>query len=398
MPSLAIDHIFQLFDQSVDAGLDFLKQHSAVLSCPVPGMCAVKCLCCILDGLLRAIIEYHGGFADTEGETPNKYPEEESTSQLPHQTLAGIYIPTGRNTNPAISSKVAMAKNLLKANMPVYRQKPGSLCDLISNLFVFAYTWSFGGCFERVEQELDLDIAGNDLSSGLASEKIARGGNTAMEKFDALVYDLFSDGKISVHLPTSARLIYMYYPNIYTNTFEPLDRLISSPVQNVSFLSPGIDSPMASQRFMFRLFINPGEDTYSASSVSMVPTVDIVRLSFLISVMLESGSMPNIMVSGKSGVGKTQLLTFLSKSMASVKWRKAVIQSVLGKPQHVNYEGNHNAEEEDLRKDTDEQSFSTTFYHISTQLESQRMQSMLGSYLMRQGKSILIPPTGRNVC
>jgi Cdc6-like AAA superfamily ATPase len=147
---------------------------------------------------------------------------------------------------------------------------------------------------------------------------------------------------------------------------------------------------------MFRLFINPSEETYSASSVSMVPTVDVVRLSFLISVMMESHSMPNIMVSGKSGVGKSQLLTFLSKSMGSVKWRKAVIQSVLGKPQ-VDFEGAHTVKEEDLRKDSEEQSFSTIFYHASTQLQSQRMQSMLGSCLMRQGKSILIPPTGKKV-
>ena len=335
---------------------------------------------------------------ETEEEPPSQYPEEESTSELPHQTLAGIYIPKRRTTNPDVGSKVALSKNLLKADKPVYRQKPSSLCGLISNLFVFAYTWSFGGCFERVEAEVDLDIAGNDLGNELASEKIARGGNTAMEKFDALVYDLFSDGKITAQLPTSAKLIYTYYPNIYTNTFEPFDRLISSPMHNVSFLSPIVDSLVASQRFMFKLFVNPSEDTYSASSVSMIPTVDIVRLSFLISVMLESGSIPNIMVSGKSGVGKTQLLTFLSKSMASVKWRKAVIQSVLGKPQHADHGSGHVAEEEDLRKDTEEQSFSTIFYHVSTQLQSQRMQSMLGSYLMRQGKSILIPPTGRNVC
>lgn len=398
LPSMAIDHILQLFDQSVDIGIDFLKQHSAELSCPVPSICAVKCLCCILGGLLRAIIEYHGGFAEVEEEaSPNQYSEEESTSQLPHQTLAGIYIPKRRNVNPDVGSKVALSKTSLSSSKPVYQQKPGSLCGLIGNLFVFAYTWSFGGCFERVEEEVDLDIAGNDLSKELASEKIARGGNTAMEKFDALVYDLFSDGKITVQLPSSARLIYTYYPNIYTNTFEPLDRLISSPMHNVAFLSPIADSPSAS-RFMFKLFINPSEDVYSASSVSMIPTVDIVRLSFLISVMLESGSMPNIMVSGKSGVGKTQLLTFLSKSMTSGKWRKAVIQSMLGKPQQVEHKGSQTAEDEDLRKDTEEQSFSTIFYHISNQLQSQQMQTMLGSYLMRQGKSILIPPTGRNVC
>ena len=378
---------------SVDAGLAFLKRHSSELSCPVPGISAVKSLCCILDGLLRSIIEYHGGFVRKEEQleatrTPTQS-EGESTGQLPQQTLAGIYIPK-KHASPEVVSKSKMEK-LVDSNLPLYLQRPSGICDLLGSLFVFAFTWAFGGCFERIDQEVDLDITGNDISTDLPSEKIARGGDTAMEKFDALVYNLFSDGKVTVQLPTSTRLIYAYYPNIYTNSFEPLDKLISSPLHNVNFLSPSIESPLASQRHVFKLFVNPSEETYSASTVSMIPTVDIVRISFLISVMLESGSMPNIMVSGKSGVGKTQLLAFLSKSLSSKKWRKSVIQSILGKP-------HHEGKEEDREKETaDDQSFSTVLYHISTRLKSQQMQAMLGSFLMRQGKSILIPPTGRNV-
>lgn len=392
LPDLAISYIQQLFNVSVDAGLAFLKRHSSELSCPVPGISAVKSLCCILDGLLRSIIEYHGGFVRKEEQqeafrTPTQSLEEESTD--PQQTLAGIYIPR-KPANPAVTSKSRMEK-LVDGNLPLYLQRPSSLCDLLGNLFVFAFTWAFGGCFERIEHEVDLDITGNVISTDLPSEKIARGGDTAMEKFDALVYDLFSDGKVIVQLPTSTRLIYTYYPNIYTNTFEPLDKLISSPLHSVNFMSPSIQSPLA-QRHVFKLFVNPSEEAYSASTVSMIPTVDIVRISFLISVMLESGSMPNIMVSGKSGVGRTQLLTFLSKSLSSKKWRKSVIQSILGKPLYE-------SKEEDRDKDTgDDQSFSTVLYHISTRLKSQQMQAMLGSFLMRQGKSILIPPTGRNVC
>ena len=411
-----MDHILQLFDQSVDAGLDFLKQYSSELSFPVPGLSAVKCLCSILDGLLRAIMESYGGFAETaEADDDPLSTQEDSTSQLPHQTLAGIYIPIHSKAKQAAAASSRKGKGPLQqrglglhksTDLPLYRHKPATLCDLISNLFVFAFIWSFGGCFEMPEQEVELDLAGHDQLTGeLGSEKIARGGNTAVEKFDALVYDIFADGKISVQLPATAKMIYNYYPNVYTNTFEPFDRLISSPVHNVSFLSPNLEGgSLASSRFTFRLFVHPDEGPYySASSVSMVPTVDIIRLSFLVCIMLESGSLPNIMLSGKSGVGKTQLLKFLSRSVSSVKWRKAVIQAILGKPHSFDdaIVGRARAvaaeEEEDPRKGTDDSSFTTTFYHISTQLESQRMQSMLGSYLMRQGKTILIPPTGRNV-
>lgn len=390
LPDNSIDHILKLFDQSVDAGLDFLKQHSSELSCPVPGISAVKLLCCILDGLLRSISEYYGGFAVEEEAPTSAKAEEETSDSREHQTLAGIYIPSKRQ-NPSKLKSASVVRN----DWPFHRRNPNSLCAVISNLFVFAFTWAFGGSFERVETEVDLDVTGGDLSTNaIHHQKIARGGDTAMEKFDALVYDLFTEGEVSVQLPPTVKMIYSYYPNIYNNTFEPLERLISSPIQNVSFLSSYVESPMASQRSLFNLFSNPHEEPYNASRLSMIPTADTIRLSFLISVIFESQYMPNILVSGKSGVGKSQFLAFLSKSVGSKKWRKSVIQSVLGKPLHMgNVDG-----EEDPRKDTGDYTFSTTLYHISTQLGSQQMQSMLGSYLMRQGKSILLPPTGRNVC
>ncbi len=378
----------KLFDQSIDVGLEFLKENSSELSCPVPGISAVKTLCCILNGLLRSISEYHGGFVSVK-ESPNA--EEESTSELPHQTLAGIYIPTKYN-NPAISSRTKMAKKAVGSDQPLHRQNLSTLREIIGKLFVFAFVWAFGSCFERVELEVDLDVSDNDLTDELTDQKIARGGDTAMEKFDALVYDTFSEGQVTVHLPSSTRLIYSYYPNIYTNSFDLFDRLVTPAVQNVSFLSYGLDSPLASHRFIFELFVNSSEDTYNASKLSMIPTVDIIRLSFLISVMFEARSHPNVMISGKSGVGKTQLLTFLSKCTPSVKWRRAVTQTMLGKPFHVD-----DGSKVDEKVDMEDQTFSTVLYHISSQLESQKMQAMLASYLMRQGKSILLPPTGKNV-
>ena len=378
----------------MDAGLDFLKLRSADLACPVPGLSAIKTLCCIMDGLLRSIAEYHGGFTEHQEPEVVEKPEEDSTIQLHAQTLAGIYIPT-RTQNQLIASKVKMSQVTQSHDLPLYHRAPDSLCDVISNLFVFAFTWAFGGCFQRFEEEVDLEVSGDDLSDNeLPSQKISRGGDTALEEFDALVYDLFSEGPTRAHLPPSARLIYMYYPDIYTNTFQPFEKLISSPAQNVTFLSPASDLVLGSPRFIFKLFSDPNEETYSASRVSMIPTVDIIRISFLISVMIESSQMPNIIVSGRSGVGKTQLLSYLSKSISSKKWRKLVIQTVLGKTFKVD---RNDEPEEDPRKDVEDHTFSTLHYHVSTQLDSQRLQNMLGSYLMRQGKSLLLPPTGKKV-
>lgn len=414
LPLLAVQHILSLFEHSMDAGLEFLRLHSPELCSPLPGLSAVKTLCCLLDGLIRSVAEYHGGFTDPEASEKGvggERSEEASTSQLHAQTLAGIYIPTrtqqqgaattagvGPGAGPEQRSRVSLS--LPDADKPLHQRKPGSLLTILTNLFVFAFTWAFGGCFQRHEEEVDLDISGDDLTGEIPSQKITRGGALALEKFDALVYDLFSEGPMKARLPPSARLIYSYYPDIYSNSFQPFDKLISSPVQNVSFLSPGIKGMVGSMEFVFNLFSNPSEDICSASRVTMIPTADVVCLSFLVAVMVESHAMPNVMVSGKPGVGKTQLLEFLSKSVLSKKWRKHVIQCMMGKPMlkgEIERERESGESEEDPRTDVEEHTFSTLLYHVSTRLSSEHLQGMLSSYLMRQGRSLLIPPTGKNV-
>ncbi len=380
IPNEVKNHLLKLFDQSIDIGLDFLKQHSSELSCPAPGISVVNTLCHLLYGLLKSISDDYGGFKSGEPATDELGVDEGSSDDL-KQTLAGIYIPSKH-------------QNKSRSNKPVHHENSSYLYALISNLYVFAYTWSFGGCFERIEEELNLDMYEDDTFPNMIEQKLVRGGATAREKFDALVHSIFTKGEVVVQLPTSTNLIYSYYVDINTNSFEPWKKLISTPLQNVSFLSSNENSPFVSQRLMFKLFINPVEEFYSASSVSLLPTVDIIRLSFLVSVLFESNSVPNTLISGQSGVGKTQFLSYLSKALTSRKWRKSVMSSVLGNPRLRPSSTSLSGVGGDADHHTgggDDHAFASVLYRVQTRPDTPGIQSVLEKYLVRKGKMTLAP-------
>ena len=392
LPDKCKEHILTLFEHSIDSGLNFLKEHSSKLSCAVPGISAVKSLCSILGGLLRSLSEDHGGLeikTEVAQEEVVKKGLKDSSSHLQGRTFAGIYIPTRPNVSTGEPKK---KKSLEVSTVPAHRRSLESLCKVICNLFVFSYVWAFGGCFESAEENNSIDLASVDAYEP-TNDRLSRGGVSVREKFDKLVYNLFTKDKVIAQLPSSTGLIYSYYFNITNNQFEPWKNLISTPSQNVSFMSTDIDTMYSSQRSMFKLFSDATkEDCYTASDVSLIPTVDIVRLLFLISVLFESNSTSNVLISGKYGVGKTQLLTHLSKALPSRIWRKSVISKILGAS--LSLQKKISSMNHDLPED---HTHIPAVHHISNQLQSAGMQSLLERYLMRQGRTILIPTTGKMV-
>lgn len=397
LPNDCKEHILDLFELSMDSGLDFLKQHASELACPVPGISAIKSLCYIIDGFLMTIEKDYGGFTIKESSSQGGKSEGNSVSnmlQLPRRTsqrqsIAGLYIP-GRSTsnvNLMTSSELVVPK---KPQIPYHRQHPEALCELVSNVFVFAYTWALGGCFENLEDE---GATGDDMDI----QKLTRGGNTAREQFDALVYDIFIKRRQVARLPTSPQLIFSYYVDIFNNTFEPWSRLISSPKQNASFLSTDIPCSYLSPRSLFKIYTNRKEDEhYSAADLSMIPTDNTIRLSFLISILFQSKATPHILITGKSGVGKTQYLSYLSQVL-SVAWKKDVNASIFGNSPLQSSRNNSMVALGTSATDRDEDSYTVLLHHVSTLTGSQQLQSMLEKHLVRQGKSLLGPSSDNNV-
>ena len=353
----------------------------------MPGVSVVRCLCKLFDGLLKSVSESLGGLSSIH-ETAGIVRDTDIHSAVLH-TPASSYDPRAKSMfhiEPRPKSAQVKHKPAVQISMGM----------LISNIFVFAYTWSFGGCFEKTQLELnEYESSDNSIFDVVVNQKLVRGGITAREKFDALVYKIFTSKNVNIQLPTSPDLIYSYYFNLNSNSFEPWKELVDPSQPSAAFLNL-VSGLKIGQRCSFSHSSSySSEMQYDASNVGLIPTVDLVRLAFLVSVLFNqsSGLMPNILLSGISGVGKSQLLAHISKALTSKTWQSSAISSLLGQSLLRKYGERAKSPEE-----TDDNACTSLFCHVSAQLEGTQVQILLEKGLIRQGRSMLIPSKGKPVC
>ena len=412
----ARSHIRMLFNASMDAGLNFIRSHSSDYSYPLPATGAVRCFCFLLGGLLSnlpdsitsQLVKKQSLLATSsmDSKTDSSEANHESQVMLHGSTLSGIYRPNLSGS----SQTLHMCKNWQRGGkkrgvaLQSDTNVSNSAMKVISNLFVFAYVWSFGGCFERTETELLGETSAETLE-GVAinfdlDQKVARGGATAREQFDALVYDIFTAKGIEASLPTTPSLIHSYYFSVSSGTFEPWTNLVPPSQEMARFMTStrggGIHSSSAGYllRQTFSLFSDGSR--FDATSVGVLPTVDIVRLAFLLCVLYSSQlteSFPNVSFSGSSGVGKTQLLSHLFSRLSSKTWQNEVLMLVLGS---LPFSKNRDKKSQLLTRDTDNP-FSLLKTHVSADMEGTALQKLLQKNIVRHGRSSLTPSKGKSV-
>lgn len=271
-----------LFNASMDEGLLFLKQHTAELSCAKSGLGAVHMLCCMLK-LMMEHVEKEGILEQlcTAAAEASVFVSDDAAKDLYKPALAGIYIPNRQAQKISMSSK--------KINVTANQLPTNPLKNLLNKLFVFAFTWSFGGNFE-LNDDADHDNGG---------KAIVRGGTTAAAKFDAFVHRIFNPNTTGVQLPSSSDLIYSYYVDVSSCTFAPWEKLYQNSLKhNKSAFSHELSLPS--------FLIEADLKMLCADEVGFVPTVDSLRLTFFMALLLNSGH--SVLLSGRQGVGKTKTM------------------------------------------------------------------------------------------
>ena len=371
----------------MDEGLRFLKEHSSSLSCPVPGSSAVATLCHILSVFLDYISTECGGFSPPK---PKAVKENSSTlagmnvstKQQPQQHLSLYSISLARK-----SSKLwKKSASLISQTTPFLHRHPEALCELLGKLFVFAFTWSFGGCFESVGSE-------EEIESLRSEQNITRGGLSVRSKFDALVHKVFSSpSELEVKLPLTADLIYSYYVNLDNCSFVLWDKLVPSSKEIVtksSLMQKGFQSLISSSSTTLIDTTAPIGTLHMATEVGFVPTVDTVRLLFFSQLLQKAGY--NVLLSGKLGVGKTSLLTQLAKMTQSVEQDDNILSAVLGG-------GTQSSRTiQPALTSVEENQDNVVSMHISSQTTASHLQSAIEGCLVIKSKSTLAPPAGKKV-
>ena len=145
-------------------------------------------------------------------------------------------------------------------------KNPTCLTVLLGKLFVFAFTWSFGGNFKRQDDYDSIASAINHDSVDIASE------------FDSFVNDLFEvEPPLGVRLPTSGKSIYGYFVDLETGNFVSWENLIPS---TQSLINQGTMMSLSDVGSL------AGHPSRSPIDGILVPTIDTVRYSFLCALML----------------------------------------------------------------------------------------------------------------
>lgn len=338
-------------------------------------MGTVKTLCAILKSLIDlSLNERPQLYQNYATKLMSVSDSQTDSSSVDVQTLAGIYIP-----------KKALKHEKGDQDRTEESISQSKLLELIGKLFVFSFTWAYGGCFES-------SIVEEESMEGLVSLNVTRGGSTVVSKFDALVHDIFtsSESPISVKLPTTTDLIFSYYVDIPTSSFLQWKCLVPSSKQiatKISLLRKSLGN--ISSKFSSPFFKEFSPEDLTATTVPFISTLPTVQLTYLASLLNR-----NVIFVGKTSVGKTQFLKYLSDVLLSTDLRAAVLE-LNQKPLQQKY-----SVHSPLDQPADEiiqNEVSGFDYQLSKRTTSLKLQSVFESYCRRTGLSVLKPAMGKKV-
>ncbi|KAL8598268.1 hypothetical protein ACOMHN_035218 [Nucella lapillus] len=400
IPNSAKSHLQALFFHAVDKGLRFLEHHARFLFLPVPQLSVIACLCNIIHAYI-SFLKDHGGFGSPDKEEPqglraNTPDPDRASSRSSSRGPSGR---TSRNKRRGVKRSVRLKDESDTMDM-AFGSKPSSshrdtkkyflekhpsqLVNLLGKLFVFSFTWSMGGILRRQEDAEE-------------DESVNRRGGDKQEpeldishEFDNFVREMFEvEPPLGVRLPTGNKSIFSYFIDMETGNFVPWDVLVPS---TKSLIEKGAVITIGETLGMGTHHHQKGQ----GREAEIVPTVEIVRFSFLTGLLLLNKHP--VLLTGDSGVGKTAIMTNMLKELEKEGGTSYRSGTVLGTV--MNYSEKQSSLLENI-------SSLTSLGHghsemmgdvlMSAQTSSQRLQSQIKLRLIKKGRDSMGAPKGRRV-
>ena len=340
----------------------------------------VMTLCNLLGSLLSHMAS-HGGFVDSQTQLPGS-----STAQTPLSLYQQL---TETNLNQLLSESVIRQQSYL-------HRHPHKLPDLLGKLFVFAFTWAFGGTLtdcgygEEGDGLADFVNYKSSMSNlSFISRGLWCGGPRAA--FDVFVHELFScDPPIGVKFPPSPHTMFSYYVDMDTGNFVRWQELLPSPSSLVeqSLLARDCGSQVQwmKQTSLFRC--SPSSETNRVMPI--VPTMDTVRFSFLLNLLVLQDQ--HVLITGGTGVGKSSIVQHALSLLQEDS--TAVVSSVMG-----GLLGAAGLQPTDLvhGKHWDQFKVQNKSFHMSAFVTTSKLLKQLESCMVKLGKNTLGSPEGHQV-
>ncbi|CAF4669138.1 unnamed protein product [Rotaria sp. Silwood1] len=257
LPQSAIEFLRELMDFSLDKGFTFLNELKDPWHMPASKVNVLQTLCYLLSTFLN-YLDKHGGF----GEDDQRLPAAAATNNPATTSSSKYFTPNDELVVYIINDK-----------KQYYLQKnPKNLRQCLIRIYIFCYVWSFGGGLKREDNFED-----DNLINQKEQVKVDRDPTT--QEFDTFVRELFSSNvNYAVYLPPDARMIFDYMIDLNTFVYHEWESLVPKTEQLIK----------------------------NEVSQTVIPTVDVIRYSFLITALLMHKKP--VLLTGNSGVGKTLLI------------------------------------------------------------------------------------------
>ncbi|XP_078256078.1 dynein axonemal heavy chain 6-like [Rhinoraja longicauda] len=305
LPRSGKEFLQVLFNNSMSEGLQFVRKWGKMCQFAIPELGIVMTLCRILQALLD-FLNRNGGFgiecdAEEEVNNPEKIPKSKRASPISSIEEG----PGGQESEAGSGSKPA--KWFLQ-------QHPHQLPSLLVKLYAFAFIWSVGGCLKHEDDYDEDDLIGvSDRTKEDMVHKLTVEFNTFVQTiFEGIM-------PLSIKFPTEKPTVFEYFVDLQTGKFEAWAKLvpstqtlISKGVQLTGLVEPIIPGPPKPKPI---------------AQAGLVRTVDGVRYSFLISLLLIN-KYP-VLLTGEPGNGKSALLQEMLSRLEKYKGSSIQSESIL---------------------------------------------------------------------
>uniref|UniRef100_A0A8C6E8C9 Dynein axonemal heavy chain 14 n=1 Tax=Moschus moschiferus TaxID=68415 RepID=A0A8C6E8C9_MOSMO len=262
-----VDCLEFMIKSSVTDGLQFIKKHQKFQPFPVQDITIVTTLCRILDAFFEfmsktGIFELREDLKDI------------SSEEIISRSKVSVKFKDVENRDE---------------NAWYIEKNPIKLKKTIQKLFVFAFTWAFGGTLQREDEHED------DVIFYRSSEPDSPARVTY--DFDNLVRELFEgNAQIGITLPNGEHSIFGYFVDIQQCEFIPWSELLPNTQTLIQRGTSILADHQGSSENLLKI-------TEYGDSINYIATRDTTCLSFLVSLLLKN-SCP-VLLTGDFGVGKT---------------------------------------------------------------------------------------------
>ncbi|XP_060221083.1 dynein axonemal heavy chain 14 [Meriones unguiculatus] len=307
-----MDYLGTMMKKSVPEGVKFLKTHTSFLSYPVQGLTAVITLCRILEALLE-IMHLTATKRDENGSDTSAKEKNAVKVKFKDTNVRGLCNLYGQQSdNPQVARRQFSSTQLLAFTAPrshfknenawFLEKNPEKLTLMLEKIFVFAFTWAFGGLLKREDEHEDDRL----FRSSLESNTVV----TVTYEFDNLVREVFEEDseKGGLNLPQGTT-IFGYFVDLHQCEFVPWSELVPNAQTLIQKGTSLVADFQASTENVMKL-------KECGEYVNYTATRDTICLSFLMSLLLKN-SYP-VLLTGDCGVGKT---TMINKMLEKLEGR-----------------------------------------------------------------------------